>query len=131
MTKLFYVLSYSYSNGGKDFGHKTFLTVYGIFGITIFSCFLTLKTLLNFITNNQFKHIQPNSFASAAVITVFFYFMFFYKKRYQHIIETYRHHPELHTREAKWVSFGVVVLLIILPFVVAMIGMKIQTGNWV
>jgi len=131
MIKLFYVLSYSYSNKGRDFGQKTFLTVYGIFAITMYCCFLTLKILLDILTANQFKHIQLNSFASVTVITVLFYFMFFYKKRYQLIIETYRRQPKLHSQQSKWVAFGVVVLLILSPFVVAMIGNKIRSGNWV
>jgi hypothetical protein len=131
MVKLFYVLSYSYSNKGKDFGQGTFLTVYGIFVITIFCCFLTLKILFDIITANQYKHIQLNSFASITVITALFYFMFLYKKRYQSIIEKYRNHPKLHTQHSKWISFGVVFLLILSPFIVALITNKIRSGNWV
>lgn len=131
MIKLFYVLSYSYSNKGRDFGQKTFLTVYGIFCITIFCCFLTIKILFDIITANKFKHIELNVFVSITVITALFYFMFFYKKRYQDIIEKYRNHPQLHTQHSKWVSFIIVFLLILLPFIVALIGNKIRSGNWV
>jgi len=131
MIKLFYVLSYSYSNKGRDFGQKTFLTVYGIFGITIYCCFLTIKILFDLITANKFKHIELNVFVSITVITALFYFMFFYKKRYQDIIEKYRNYPKLHTQRSKWISFGVVFLLILSPFIVALITNKIRSGNWV
>lgn len=131
MIKLFYIITYSYSKQGRDFGRQTMLTVYGIFAITIFCNLLTADILLEYLSDGEFDSLIPSIEMVLVLITILFYFLFLHKGRTQAIVEHYKQFPQLHTKKAKYLAYCMVLFLIILPFVTAVVLQRIKTGRWI
>lgn len=133
MIRLFYIIYNSYYKHGEYKDDIPTLTVGGIFSVSFYCIELSIINIIGFI-NPLYQKMKISGFKSfliSIISLVIVYFLFYHKKRYDKIYERYKDDIFLNSKTAKYFGFIIIVLIILSPFLLAMLQNKILHGYWV
>jgi len=130
--KLFYIIYNSYYKHGKFQNDNTPLTVFGIFCIATNSLIMTLVSSVYLYGDPLYlrKNHLPHRGIYLITSIVLTYFAYYHKKRYQHIYERYSQNKTYDALYSKVAAFSAMVLLIVTPFIFALLYNKLYFGSW-
>jgi glucan phosphoethanolaminetransferase (alkaline phosphatase superfamily) len=134
MNRLFYIIYNSYYKHGEYKNDNPSLTVGGIFMGCFFCIALSILNIIGWINPLYYrlpKLSKPILFLITILFGIIVYFVFYHNKRYQKIYETYKENIFLNSKRAKYLGFLITILIIISPFILALVRNKICLGHWV
>ena len=129
---IFYVIYNSYYKHGSYKNDMPPYTVFFIFVIVFYSQLLFLIELYHVIQNPYTRTIGPKSIRYLAFLCFIpTYLLFYSNKKYNVIYNTYKEDTFANSLLAKLMSWAIVVILILSPFIFGLIRNKIYFNEWV
>ena len=132
MNRLFYIIYNSYYKNGEYKDDTPSLTVGGIFLICFFCSGLSILNIIGWV-DPLYYHMKLSKTTVFLEIILFgsiVYFLFYHNKRYQRIYEKYKEDAFLNSQLAKFIGFFIVILIMISPFMLALVHDRIFLGHW-